>query len=356
MTNNTTAWIGTWRAAAASGRAVVGEALRSLVPYRLTAWLARDPGDAVVAVDANGLAALVSQIGSQRLGADPTEDFRRLAGPAAVLTITVPSTRAMVRVLSLPRAALTRLDDVLALDLERATPFKRGDVFSAAHLIATSDRVVEIAHVAIKRAPLDPLFDAATRATLPVKAVRLADGPYARLNLLPVSSRQRSRLTRWLRAATLFIAGGLVGLGLGFGGLMLWRLQDAITIAEAEQMRLAAAVSALRRQTQDADSALLEARFARVRRLEQPLVTSLWEELSQRLPNNTWLTELRIDDATIAIEGQSTNAADLVALLSRSPSFSSATFAAPITRDPQRGTERFQIRLTRRPPVARGAP
>jgi general secretion pathway protein L len=343
----------TGRTLGATGGAAIVRAMRSglsaLTPRWLSAALARDPRDILTSIDRDGQASRLTPSGARALGADIVGEFRRLNGAGAALTLVVPSGQVFARSITVPAAALPRLDDVLALDLERATPFKRDAVYAAHRVVETIGSTARVEHVVIKARFVAAVLDAAREAGVPVKAVRVADGAHTALNLLPFELRARSRATRTLRHVTLAVAGGAVLCGVIFSAFQIWRLHEAVGEAEREQVQLTASVAALRRTSQDADRVLQEARFARARRLDQPLAVAVVDDLSRRLPDTTWLTDLRLDEGIIALEGHSANAAELVSLLSRSPHVASASFAAPITRDAQRGTERFQIRLTRVP-------
>jgi general secretion pathway protein L len=67
------------------------------------------------------------------------------------------------------------------------------------------------------------------------------------------------------------------------------------------------------------------------------------ETLSRILPDDTYVTELRIEDNKLKLEGVTRNAPSLIKLLEQSGQFTRATFFGPTTRSPSDAVERFHI-------------
>jgi general secretion pathway protein L len=74
---------------------------------------------------------------------------------------------------------------------------------------------------------------------------------------------------------------------------------------------------------------------------EEPLL--ILRQLTERLPQGTWLTGLRIEDRKVEMDGLSPSANEIFPLLSRYGQFRKVEFASPITRQAD-NLERFQIR------------
>jgi len=66
-------------------------------------------------------------------------------------------------------------------------------------------------------------------------------------------------------------------------------------------------------------------------------------ELTDRLPNGTWLLALRLEGRKVDLEGLSPSASEIVPALTRDGRFRSVEFGAPITRQAD-NLERFKIR------------
>jgi general secretion pathway protein L len=67
------------------------------------------------------------------------------------------------------------------------------------------------------------------------------------------------------------------------------------------------------------------------------------ESLSRTLPDDTYLTELRIADGKVQIAGLTRDAPALIGLIEQSRQFTRATFFAPTTREATDSADRFHI-------------
>ncbi|GAB4373027.1 MAG: hypothetical protein Kow00128_22260 [Deltaproteobacteria bacterium] len=77
-------------------------------------------------------------------------------------------------------------------------------------------------------------------------------------------------------------------------------------------------------------------------------------ELTERLPQGTWLTGLRVEDRKVEIDGLSPSASEIFPLLARDGRFRGVEFASPVTRQPD-NLERFRIRAEFAPPASNPA-
>jgi len=117
-----------------------------------------------------------------------------------------------------------------------------------------------------------------------------------------------------------------------------------------EVRRLDAEISSLRPEVERVESSLallgdIEGRIHILREAssgrEEPL--QILRQLTERLPQGTWLTGLRLEDRKVEMDGLSPAASEIFPLLSRDGIFRKVEFASPITRQPD-NIERFQIR------------
>ncbi|MDU6239287.1 MAG: PilN domain-containing protein, partial [Bradyrhizobium sp.] len=105
--------------------------------------------------------------------------------------------------------------------------------------------------------------------------------------------------------------------------------------------------AALRLDLQGTDSAAL--RGLQHRKQETAADVLALDALSRVLPDNTYVTELRMDKDKLQIAGTSQDAAALVRLIEQSAHFKHATFSAPTTRSVDGTGERFRIEADIKP-------
>jgi general secretion pathway protein L len=95
-----------------------------------------------------------------------------------------------------------------------------------------------------------------------------------------------------------------------------------------------------------------------------PGLLDVWEEVSKIIPANSWLTELRLSevaqrqDQIVVMTGLSSAAAELVAMVDKSPLFADAALTAPIALDSMEQRERFtlQAKLQQKRQIEKPAP
>jgi Tfp pilus assembly protein PilN len=69
------------------------------------------------------------------------------------------------------------------------------------------------------------------------------------------------------------------------------------------------------------------------------------KDITTILPPKTWLTRLRITDATVEMEGYSASATEIILKLENSRYFQKVEFASPTFRDSRQNNERFVIKM-----------
>ena len=111
--------------------------------------------------------------------------------------------------------------------------------------------------------------------------------------------------------------------------------------AETTKYRKAAdAAAKLREQVQT----LARTRAAAAtQRAALPLVVDVLAELTARLPDDTWLTDLRLSDVHMQLSGYASSAATLVPIIENSPMFEGARLSGPVLPDSSMQRERFSI-------------
>jgi Tfp pilus assembly protein PilN len=78
---------------------------------------------------------------------------------------------------------------------------------------------------------------------------------------------------------------------------------------------------------------------------DRPMSLNILKELTTILPKTTWLTRVRITDATVEIEGYASSATELLPKLEASKYFKKSEFASPTFRDARMNADRFIIKM-----------
>lgn len=261
------------------------------------------------------------------------------------LALCLAADAALRRRLSLPLAARDNLRQVGAFEMDRQTPFRIEQVFYDLRELpgAASAGRFHAELVVVPRAALDVQLQRLREAGITVDAVDLADGPRRLgVNLLP---RSQARVRRDPRRRLNLALGG-AALLLAVLCLVQWlgNREDALAAmqAQVDNMRgQAQRVALLRRQLQDSAGA---AGFLAQRKARTVSVLDVLQDLTVRLPDDTWLERFTYGDGgQIGFQGQSAKAARLVDVLQGSRVIGNPGFQGVIQRDPSTGKERFYM-------------
>ncbi|HEY4293828.1 PilN domain-containing protein [Luteibacter sp.] len=280
--------------------------------------------------------------------ADPAD--RRIA-------LVLPAAQVLRRRLVLPVAARDNLRQVVGFDLDRQTPFRPEDIhYGVRELEETASEgrfVAELA--ATPRLTLDPLLDELATLGVHPDRVDVSQGSsLAGVDLLPpVRAPRRVDRRRRLNAALMMAIVLLV-----FAGMASWLHNRHVALetmtATVESMRAdAQKVTALRQRL--ADSAGASGFLAR-KKTESPSILPVLEELTHRLPDDTWLERFTLNGTgQLGFQGQSPQAARLIDGLKGARTIGEPSFQGTIQSDPTSGKERFYMQakaLTPRPEAA----
>ena len=266
----------------------------------------------------------------------------------AQVDLLLRPSRFIFRPLDLPRQAGGFLDGVVRAQIDRLTPWPANAVAfgTLAPAPLGADRL-SVTVAATARATIIPFVDAlvalhadavqvSTTADLG-SAPRARDAPITVLTRAAGAERRlrltRNRLIFALALAALACAGA--GAAAAYYGPDLdGRLDD---LKKRIAMRRAELISGRGSATDEAVAALGARKHATA-----PGVIVV-EALAQALPDDTYLSELRIESGKVQIAGLTRDAPSLINLIEQSKRFTRATFFAPTTRSATDDAERFHI-------------
>jgi general secretion pathway protein L len=329
------------------------QALLSLLP---ASWRDRIEGDERHLGLMPGRDELVLVAAGRRgdtvLGSLPLDDALLLADVHARLErnhtprwLLLPESLVLRRRLSLPVAAEARLRDVLAFELDRQTPFSAEQVSYEGRVLSRdpAGQLVNVELLVLPRARLEAALSPLGPLGTGLAGVDVveADGRRLGVNLLPEAHRE-ARVDP-VRRLNLILAGvaavclvGTLVLTLHNRGERLAELRRDVAAAndQARQARL------VRNQLQVSAQA---ANFLATSRANRPTMLELLDDLTRRIPDDTSLDKLTVNDNRLVMVGQSRAAPALVGLLQASPLLAEPALAGAVQADPRSGRDRFTL-------------
>ncbi len=308
-----------------------------------------------------------------REGEDPLAGVlsARVAGLPRWLLL--PASDGLRRRLTLPAAAADRLREVLAFEIDRQTPFALEDVSYDARVLARrGEQQIEAELVVVPKPALDRALDGlspALRATLagvdmiadlpqtsrPAQAAADTEGDTGAdataaaefeaqplgVNLLPAAQRRTRRdPSSMLNLILATIA--LAAVGAGLWQIRANRIEAADAFEQEAKLRSQQAKRVADEKKQLVD--LVEGlRFLQNTRTGTPTTVEVLDELSRRLPDNTYIEKVSIEGDKLMIIGLSNEAAGLVKLLQTSKLWRSMSLTGALQPEPRSGKDRFTL-------------
>jgi len=269
-------------------------------------------------------------------------DIPRPAGKPAVLQ--VGESDVLSKTLALPLAAERRLDQVLAFEMDRETPFKPEELFWT-HRVTRRDRQsgqLFVRLLLLPRAKLERLLAALEHAGIAPRWAEVAAGPDrgCQIALAAGDKWSHGAARRWLlwpaAACCLLLALGAVVTPFARQAAALSAVESKIVAAR----ETAAEAEKLRREIEALSGSvdLIESERAKTGR---PL--SVLAELTQLLPDDSYLTEFTQQQRKLTVSGRSAAASRLIGALAGGDRLRNPAFTAPVTRIEATRSEIFSI-------------
>ncbi len=353
-----------WRPVQRFGRWWVGE-LVAMLPYRVRYLLGLESSILVIDVTPPQLEVRLWQgrrceaLGTLRIvksadhAAESDPIVRRAARTDAVV-LRLPEDQVLQLDVTLPLAAEDNLREVLGFEMDRLTPFNR-EMVAYDYVKVGRDPaqgVVRLKLFVITKSKLQLLVARLAALGIQATAVTTYRSPDeqgmpefpAQPNLLTETPGSRSRSpVRYLAYASsaLVLVLAIVALA-----LPLWNQQRYIAGLEQAIEAVQADVKNSKRLAGELDRVVKDAEFIAAKKRDEPMAIGLVNELTQLVPDGTWLHRLEIKGGQIRVQGESVNAAPVLSTIENSGRFAETQFASPVVRNSSTGTERFSI-LTR---------
>ncbi len=262
------------------------------------------------------------------------------------IVMQLPADRVLRRDVSLPLAAAENLREVLAFEMDRHTPFMAVEVAFDYRVTGTDAETkrINVDLAVVPRGLLEQATELAASFGLALDRVGIAGEESHKgrsFNFLPnggpagrSTARQRLSIALTAVAAILAVIAVYLPLFIKERTLAAYeaRLEESRAAAlDAEDLKKRLAAT------------LEHSRFLIDRRQSIPAATALLAEVTERLPDDTWLVQLRWQGTKLVLAGFSPAAAALIAGLEESPLLAEVRFGSPVTADPRIGRERFNI-------------
>jgi general secretion pathway protein L len=249
------------------------------------------------------------------------------------------------RILSLPLAAEKKLREVVSFEIDRQTPFTIDQVYFEARVLGRNlqSKQCQVELIVLPKQALEKSLKPLGVLADDLSGIDVVDDNQQTLNinLLPNTMRVAgSHQNAWLNlvlalagVAILLLAMNLV-LNNREKALAEW--EQKVSAAEA-QARQANVFREQLKQTGKAEAFLQKFRDS------QPNMLALINDLTKRIPDDTALDRLSVNEGRLVLVGQSKQAAALVGQLQGSPYISSPALSGAVQPDSRTNRDRFNL-------------
>ncbi|GAA4818227.1 type II secretion system protein L [Marinicella pacifica] len=256
---------------------------------------------------------------------------------------------AIVRNVTLPQAAMGEIDSVLAYELDKYVPFRADEAVFAWRQGPVDDgsEKVLILLAVIKKDILDNILQAINSKGVKLSGIDINVGsdeapqPLG-VNLLPVEMRKKKDWSKWKLYG---------GLGLALLLLLSLVMFNSLDNKRSKIENLNEQVELLRKDARRAkllenqlNQSITAANFLGNLKQQIPSRVLMIHELNEKIPNNTYLSRIIIDNERMEIVGQSDNANALVPILNDSDTWYEPKIVGNVRPDPRSGKEQFTIK------------
>jgi general secretion pathway protein L len=267
----------------------------------------------------------------------------------------------------LPLAAEDNLTQVLSFEMDRQTPFKVDQVYFDARILKrdAAQNQITVELTVTPKVNLDTALAALVPADVALNAVdaqtQRSYQPQSLVgcNLLPDSKRALSQdpqaRMRWILAGTMAV---FIGMAMKQSLQARQNALDALQLRSNEMQVKAIETAQLAKKLREE---IEGANFLAVRKEKRAEATKIMLELTQLIPENTFLERVSFVGENVQIQGESASADKLIAILQKATLVGNPQFQGVIQPNQATGKERFSMQLSIReeaevPPDAEKAP
>jgi general secretion pathway protein L len=256
--------------------------------------------------------------------------------------LRLPRAVVLTRFVSFPQQVRSNLAQVIRYELDRLTPFQADEVVYDVRPQTGSKAAnrLNLELAVCRRDLIDGWIKRLAELGAPIDRVTWP-GAWPGANLLPLEQRPRARGLK----LDLEVLAPLAAAILAVAVLVtpLWQKQHKAEALEGELgvlRKQAVAVDELRQELERARQGSTQVLQMK---LDQPNLLRMLRDLTDRLPEDTWIQNLEVDGDLVDLRGESSQATALIATLEQAEGIDGVSFKSPITQVARTGKERFNI-------------
>jgi len=261
-----------------------------------------------------------------------------------IVSLIIPDEHFLAKKMAFPKAASSNLREVLSFEMSRKTPFTPEQTYFD-YLLNEKNEDLDKVHLELFLVPRDRVDSVLSELNtwgVELNSIRsVSQYDNSRLNLLSPEKRHQDNAHSDNALLILVATTCLLLVALLFAPII--KQQKGLTLLETEivqQRKTAMRLQALR---QDKEKILGQLQFLKNKRANEISSLKLIDEVTQIIPDDTWLTRFVMKAGELQLQGESSNASSLIQTLDSSAYFTKVQFRSPVTQNRSTGKDKFHL-------------
>lgn len=266
--------------------------------------------------------------------------------PKLHVGVRLNTTDCLIRRMEYPVAVRPRIREILGLDLKQKTPFETDEIYTdfVCETLPDQPTLVAVTQLIVKRNILDEIIEKLSSVDIKVNFAdvcsEISSQPYAINFLKNLDTARRSSLRNKIHRALFLFIGFLACL---IVLLTFHQQEQALQSLNFKTTKIRKKATAVRKAALHISEQFKMVHRQLRAKLGRYTVIEVWEEITKRLPDSVWVSELQVRGDTVHISGFAGSAASLVEILDKSPIFQKSKLTAQVRLDPKTKKERFSV-------------
>jgi general secretion pathway protein L len=274
--------------------------------------------------------------------------INRADGRPVSIEYILPNNRALVRKVALPIAAKENLVEVIGFELDKYVPFKADQVqlsYKINNEIDNTDKIM-LDLAVVPKEQISSIIKLCDEKAIALNGIDIdtskSNTPKKLgVNLLPRNKRKAKDYTNLkINVVLLFLLSALVYFVMHTSVVNKQNKIQILTEQNSELQKLARDSKLLKKELKEV---IVSSKFLQNEKKEIVPIVTLMSDLTEKLPNHTFITRLRVTDETLEIGGHSDNANSLIPKLDESSLWFSPQFKGSVRPDSRTGKEIYTI-------------
>ena len=275
--------------------------------------------------------------------------INRADGKPVNVQYLLPNNKVLVRKVALPIAAKENLDEVIGFELDKYVPFKADQVqlsYKINNEIENTEKIM-LDLAVVPKEQISAITNLCDEKSIAINGIDIDvsknNSPkILGVNLLPRNKRKAKDYTNIkVNVVLVVVLSALVYFVMHTSLANKQMKIQTLTEQNSDLQKLARNSKLLKKELKEV---IVSSKFLQNKKNETVSLVTLISDLTQKLPDHTYVTRLRVTDMTLEVGGQSANANSLIPKLDESVNWFSPQFSGGVRPDPRTGKEIFTIK------------